>query len=271
MVLSENLSPADAAVMETFVVPRYLHLFGELAVEMLLAGSGARILHVGCRTGYPDRWLVEKLEGATIVGLDPSESAIELARNKAAVHGNVIEYRVTNELPLDLEAELYSHVLALHPLLTAEERRWLFRSIAQLLYSGGQALIGLPLRGSYQEVLDLFREYALKHDEPEFGDTLEEALAASPTIESLSDELERAGLEDIDVEIRQTELVFDTGRAFIEDPVTRLLIVPELHRLLEVPDLTRPLAYARDAIDKYWSETQFGLNLNVGCASARKP
>jgi ubiquinone/menaquinone biosynthesis C-methylase UbiE len=240
-------------------------------VEMLLAGNGARVLHVGCRTGYPDRWLAEKLEGATIVGLDASLPALELARNKAAVHGEVIDYRVATELPTDLEAELYSHVLALHPLATAEERRWLFRSMSELLYTEGQALVGLPLRGSYQEVLDLFREYALKHDEPAFGDAIEEAISAWPTIESLSDELERAGLEDIDVEIRQTELVFDTGRAFMEDPVTRLLIVPELHQLLEVPDLTHALAYTRDAIDKYWSETQFGLNLNVGCASARKP
>ena len=257
--------------METFVVPRYLALFGELCLEMLLADETARILHVGCRTGYPDRHILERVDGASIVGLDASLPALELARNKAAVLGSTIEYRVAHELPTDLEADLYSHVMTLHPLASSEERLWLFRGMADLLYAQGQALVALPLRGSFQEILDLCAEYALKHDDIPLGDNIEDAINFWPTIESLSEELEGAGLDDVDVEIRQTELVFDSGRAFIEDPATRLLILPELRTALEIPDLTRPLEYLRDAIDKYWSETKFTLTVNVGCASARKP
>jgi ubiquinone/menaquinone biosynthesis C-methylase UbiE len=271
VLLSEKLTPADAAVMETFVVPRYLSLFGELALEMLLADDGARILHVGCRTGYPDRRILERLDTASIVGMDASLPALELARNKAAVLGETIEYRVAHELPTELESELYSHVLTLHPLATSEERLWLFRGMADLLYAEGQALVALPLRGSFQEALDLFAEYALKHEDSAFADAVEAAIAFWPTIETLSEELEGAGLDDVDVEIRQTELVFDSGRAFVEDPATRLLIIPELRSALDIPELSRPLDYTRDAIDKYWSETKFSLTVNVGCASARKP
>ena len=54
MFPTEKLSPADAAILETFVVPRYLSLFGELVQQMLLVGESARIIHLGCRTGYPD-------------------------------------------------------------------------------------------------------------------------------------------------------------------------------------------------------------------------
>jgi hypothetical protein len=138
------------------------------------------------------------------------------------------------------------------------------------VYSGGQALLALPLRGSFQEVGDLLREYALKYDEGGFGKSVEEAMALRPTIESLSDEIEEAGFDDIDVEIRHTELVFDSGRAFIEDPVSRLMILPELRAVLGGMDLTKGLEYVRDAIDKYWSEGKLELSLNVGCASARK-
>jgi SAM-dependent methyltransferase len=271
LVLSEKLSPADAAVMETFVVPRYLALFGDLCLEMLLADESARILHVGCRTGYPDRRILERIDGASIVGLDASLPALELARNKAAVLGATIEYRVAHELPTELEADLYSHVMTLHPHVSTEERLWLFRGMAELLYTQGQALVALPLRGSFQELLDLCGEYALKHDDAALTDSLVEAVDFWPTIETLSEELESAGLDDVDVEIRQTELVFDSGRAFIEDPASRLLILPELRTALQIPDLTRPLEYLRDAIDKYWSETKFSLSVNVGCASARKP
>ena len=115
------------------------------------------------------------------------------------------------------------------------------------------------------------REYAVKFDENEFSKALEYALATRPTIESLSEELEGVGFEDVDVEIRQTYLPFDSGRAFVEDPVSRLQIMPELATWLGTTDLTKPLECVRDAIDMYWSEGKLELSLNVGCASARVP
>src|SRR5262249_49529206 len=56
-----RLGPAEAAIFETFVVPRYLALFGELAVEMLVESPEAQVVHMHCRTGYPDRGMAMKL------------------------------------------------------------------------------------------------------------------------------------------------------------------------------------------------------------------
>jgi SAM-dependent methyltransferase len=269
---SARLSPADAAIMETFVVPRYLAFFGELALELLLAGEGARIVHLGCRTGYPDRQLFELARAASVIGLDPSQAALDLARNKAQALGEdaPLQYIEAEDLPTELEAQAFTNVLSLHPLGAAEERVELYQEMHRLLYPGGQALVALPLRGSYQEVGDLFREYALKNDDGDFGKVVEEAMMSRHTIETLSEEIESAELDDVDVEIRTTTLVFDSGRAFMEDPVARLLILPELKVALGDIDLEKPLAYVRDAIDKYWSEGKFELTLNVGCASARR-
>jgi ubiquinone/menaquinone biosynthesis C-methylase UbiE len=267
---SEKLSPADAAIFETFVVPRYLSLYGDLALDLLLAGEAARVIHVGCRTGYPDLKLYERVDQAEIVGLDASISALELARNKAvARRAQTIEYRVLEEGLSELESEQFTHALCLHPIADAEQRLALFQELKRLLCPGGQALIALPLRGSFQEVADLLREYALKVDDNEFSKAVEYALATRPSIESLSEELESSGFEDVDVEIRQTFLPFDSGRAFMEDPVTRLQILPELRTWLGDHDLKKPLDYVRDAIDKYWSEAKLELTINVGCASAR--
>ena len=272
MILNDKLSAADAAVFETFVVPRYLALFGELLLQMALSSESARIVHLGCRTGYPDRQLLEQSSDVDIVGLDHSLSALELARNKAAALGDVpIRYLMADGLPTELEAGAFSHALAMNPIASQADRGRLFTEMARLLYSGGQALVTLPLRGSFQELIDLLREYALKSDDGGFGKSVEEGSLTSPTIETLSEELEAAGFEDVDVEIRHTELPFDSGRAFLEDPVSRLLIVPELRKMLAVDDLQKALDYVRDAIDKYWSETKFELSLNVGCASSRKP
>ena len=269
---ADKLTPADAAIFETFVVPRYLSLYGELLLEMLLVGDGARVLHVGCRTGYPDLKLYERIDQAEIIGLDPSLPALELARNKAAARRDAqIEYRILENGLTQFEPEQFTHALTLHPIMTSEERLELLGGMRHLLCPGGQALVALPLRGSFQEIADLLREYALKFDDAEFSKAVEFALATRPSIESLSEELEGVGFEDVDVEIRHTTLPFDSGRAFVEDPVTRLQIMPELRTWLGEHELKKPLEYVRDAIDKYWSEGKLELSVNVGCASARVP
>jgi ubiquinone/menaquinone biosynthesis C-methylase UbiE len=267
---SEPLSEIEAAVFETFVVPNYLHRFGDLVLEMFLPTEGARVAHLGCRTGYLDREICQRINKATVYGVESSPSALELARNKAAASHVPAQYLQGDMLPTQLPSETFSHVVSMHPIVDATERGALFAEMSRLLYAGGQALIALPLRGSFQELADLFREYALKNDDGEFGRIVEETMANRPTLEMFSEELEVFGLEDVDVEVRQSTLWFDNGRALLEDPMSRMLIFPEYRHMLKVPDLNVALAYVRDAVDHYWSETRFELTVNVGCASARR-
>jgi len=269
---SEELSSADAEVFETFVVPQYLSLFGELALEMLVSGPEARVLHVGCRTGYPDGKVLERVPRAELIALDGSLAAIERARQNARAAGyDNIDYRHSEGLPGELEPGIFTHALCLHPILDPEARSELFSAMRWLLCPGGQAVIALPLRGSFQELVDLFREYALKYDDESFAKELENSLAARPTLETLSDQLESAGLDDVDVEVRQVTLQFDSGRAFVEAPASRLLILPEVRSWMPLTDTSRALEYVREAIDKYWSESKLELSINVGAASARCP
>ncbi len=270
--LSPPLNQADAAVFESFVVPHYLAFFGDMLLGMLLAGSAARIAHLGCRVGYPDRELLERHPGSTIIGIDVSEAALERARHRAhGLPGGSIQYVLGGRVPSALTSQSFSHVMCLHPVAGLESRVALLAEMQRLLYAGGQALIALPLRGSFQEVADLFREYALKQDDGAFGRALEEAVSSRPSLESFSEELEEVGLEDVDIEMRHAELSFDNGRGFLEDPITRMLVIPELQAALPRQDLAAPLEYLRDAIDKYWSEGRFSLTIHAGCASARKP
>lgn len=270
MFPSEPLSETEAAIFETFVVPRYLQRFGEPVLDMFLPTEGARVAHLGARTGYLDRELCQRVSRATVYSVDASVSALQLARNKAATSQIAAQYVDCDSLPTSLPAKAFSHVVALHPIVDAEDRGTLFAEMSRLLYAGGQALIALPLRGSFQEIGDLFREYALKHDDGELGRNIEESMANRPTLEMLSEELEVYGLEDVDIDIRHTTLVFDNGRALIEDPVCRLLIFPEIKRTIGGPELTHAIGYLREAIDRYWSEAHFELTVNIGCASARR-
>jgi hypothetical protein len=89
-------------------------------------------------------------------------------------------------------------------------------------------------------------------------------------MELLGAELEEAGFHYVDVELRTTTLEFQSGRAFFEDPIARLLVLPELRASFAIDAAEPALAYVREAIDKYWSEAAFTLTVNVGCGSGRR-
>jgi SAM-dependent methyltransferase len=268
------LSPADAVLFENAVVPRYLSFFASLAVDMLLPAEAAQLVHLGCRTGFPDPIVADKLSGAGIIGVDPSTAALELARAKAALFSGMrASYLEAASLPTQLPDGSFTHAFSLHPICRPSERSYIMNELRRLLIPGGQALVALPLRGSFPELADIARECALKQDLSELGAAVDVAVSSRPTIETIAEELENAGLDEVDVDVQLIAVSFESGREFLDDPIARLMVVPEMTTLLEVDPqiLDTMLKYLHQAISKYWSEGIFELTVNVGCASARRP
>lgn len=267
----QRLGPSDAAVLETFVVPRYLALFGETLLDMFLSSGAADIVHLGCRTGYPDELIAERLTSGSIVGLDPSSPAIELARTKGAlIQGLSTDYDVCTSFPTALHSGSFTHGISLHPSNALEDRHALIVELARLIMPQGQVLLSLPMRGSFQEIIDLLREYALKFDAGAIGKATETASMARPTVEGLTEELEAAGFDQVDVDLRPVSLAFRSGRDLMEDPIMRLLVLPDIWATLAIEDVLAPMRYVEEAINRYWSEETFELTVNVGCASGRR-
>jgi len=264
------LGPEDAAIFETYVVPKYLSLFAGRLVDMLAAGEDARVCHLQCRTGYPDRLLSERLPNAHVYGCDNSVHAVELAKAKArAMHGFVADYRVIDGTVTPFPGAAFSHAFTLHPLAAPSERRRMLEELARIVAPRGQALVAMPLRGSFGEMADLLRECALKTEMPDLTHAVEAAVQLRPTEDSFRKELEDVGFSHVDVDMRSRTLRFKSGREMFEDPVTRLMLLPEFRVNLAMKD-DQPFDYVRDAIDKYWSDADFELTVNVGVVSGRR-
>lgn len=273
MIWSAPLAEADAAIFEDSVVPRYLSFFGGLCAEMILPSQGATVAHVGCRTGYPDPLVAEKMPHSTVVGVDASEPALEVARSRATLFTDVTaSYLFEQNVPTQLQESSFTHAYSIHPICDAAGRISLLNEMRRLVVPGGQVLVALPLRGSFPEINDMVREFALRQDLAELGKAIDSAAASRPTIETISEELEGAGLSEIDVDVQLIAVSFNDGREFLEDPIARLMVFPELELLLQLDEeLMAPcLRYVHDAISKYWSEGVFELTVNVGCASGRR-
>ena len=273
MMFGPPLTAADAALFENVVVPRYLSFFTSILIDMMLPYERARVANLGCRNGYPDALVAERMPGASIVGLDGSAAALELARTKAAnLPGAQASYAIGDSLPLPLLDSSFTHAFTVHPICRPSQRAALLGELRRILVPGGQALIAMPLRGSFPEVSDMGRECALKQDLAELGVALDTAAASRPTIETITAELEAAGLVEVDVDVQLIAVSFNSGREFLDDPIARLMIFHESTALIEAepPAIDALLKYVSHAISKYWSEGVFELTVNVGCASARR-
>lgn len=270
------LAPADAAIFETFVVPRYLRHFGALVLEMLAppANPGdAVIAHLGCRTGFPERLIVESIGPTRLVGTDPSLAALELARAKAAAITDLAaDYRVFEGFPSPLPDGQFTHAIVLHPPGRAQSRVLFGKDAHRVLVPGGELVMSLPLRGSFGELADLLREYSVKYDNQPVHDTVDAAMMLRPTPEQLGEELEALGFVDVDADFRAITIPFQSGRDLVEDPTTRLLLLPEWRMNLGLDDATFAAAfqYVREAVDRYWSEGGFELTVHVGCVRGFK-
>jgi SAM-dependent methyltransferase len=151
-------------------------------------------------------------------------------------------------------------------------RARLLAELRRILMPGGQALLALPVRGSYPELNDMIREFALRQDLPNLSKAVDIAAQRRPTIETISEEFENAGLTEVDVDVQLIAVSFNNGREFLEDPIARLMVMPDMRVQLpvEAPILEQALRYVHEAILKYWSEGVFELTVNVGCASGRR-
>ncbi|EYF02332.1 class I SAM-dependent methyltransferase [Chondromyces apiculatus] len=270
-----QLSAADAVALEDVVVPRYLSQFASLLLDMMLPYDAARVVNLGCWHGYPDALVAEKMPGGKLVGVTSSAAVLEAARAKAAGMPGMQTSYVVHEgaLPVPLPEDGFTHAFSLHPTCRRGERQALTSELRRLLVPGGQAMIALPLRGSFAELSDMGRECALKQDLTSLNAALDAASAARPTPETIVQEFEAAGLTDIDVDVQLVSVSFGSGREFLEDPVARLAVMPELVAMIDVEDAVSGtlVRYIHEAVSKYWSEGAFELTVNVGCASGRCP
>jgi ubiquinone/menaquinone biosynthesis C-methylase UbiE len=230
------------------------------------------VAQLGSRTGYPAAAIGQQLPGCSLTGVDSSPAAIELARAKASLLTDVTaEYVYADSPPTPLQAGAYTHSLGIHPFGHRGDYQWVLAEHQRVLTSGGQMVLSLPLRGSFPEVYDMLREYALRHDQPQFGEAVDIAAARRPNPETLSEQIEDAGFCDVDLAVELHGVSFDSGREFLDDPISRLVVGPDVLYSLPVDEgLEQAWEYATHAIAKYWSEIPFELTLNIGTVSARK-
>ncbi len=96
------------------------------------------------------------------------------------------------------------------------------KEAARLLVPGGQLALSAPLRGTWSEFLDLFRDVLRENGKLESLGAVDRYVATLPDGETLARWLAEAGLKQIEVTTGRWEILFRSAREFFFAPLIEL-------------------------------------------------
>jgi SAM-dependent methyltransferase len=268
-----------AKVYDEEILPAYGARFGALLLARLKAlevRSGARVLEIGCATGELTRALARLLDaGSRITAIDESSAFIAEARAKLEAADDQrasVEFQPGSPLGLPVDDGTADLVISNLAAAGAGNLDDAAEEIARALAPGGQAAITAPLRGTWAEFLDLFREVLRENDKRDSLAALDRYVEALPDGEAIARALEAAGLADVRVEVARWEMLFKSAREFFFAPLVELGPLPRWKQLTGRGDEMQDIFFfTKEAIDTYFKGRVFAVSVVGAAASGRKP
>jgi SAM-dependent methyltransferase len=266
-----------AKVYDEEVLPAYGARFGALLLarlEALPVKPAARVVEVGCATGEVTLALARLLEdSAYITAVDESSAFLAEARAKLEAAGGVRAPVVLQpSSPFDLPVEDAAADLVISNLTAAGDLDAAAGEIARVLAPGGQAVITAPLRGTWEEFIDLFREVLRENDKRDSLAALDRYVASLPDGDGVARALEAAGLADVRLDVERWEMLFKSAREFFFSPLVELGPLPRWKQLSGRGDEMQDIFFfTKEAIDTYFKGRVFAVSVVGAAASGRKP
>ena len=125
---------------------------GEQAIDRMRLPTDARVLDLGCGSGWATRLMAEKARDGRVVGIDISDEMIELARKSSVDFPNV-EFQVAGADRLSFPDRTFTHAFSMESLYYYEDTAAALREVARVMAPGGL----------FVAVMDLYSENRPSH------------------------------------------------------------------------------------------------------------
>jgi len=262
----------DAAMYDAHVVPRYSALFGRMLLGRVPRGERLQVLDIGCGTGYPALDIMRQLgAGGRVIAIDPDSVLVDLARRRALDDaGRRIFFKVESADVLSFGDEVFDLVVANLALASFQQPEAALAEMHRVLAPGGKLLLTQPLTGTFEEVLDMFREVALKRDDKALSQRAERIAARYPEAPTLEAVVRGAGFQDVEVLTEEFQVPFGSAGEIFADPMIRFVALPEWRWVAGFDEGGEAiLGQVQRHLETYFGGGPLSLRVHAGLAIAR--
>lgn len=109
---------------------------GEQAIKLMNIPADARVLDVGCGSGWATRLMAEKAHAGRVVGIDISDEMVRVARESSASFSNA-EFQVASAENLPFEDGKFTHAFSMESLYYYADIPNALQEIRRVLAPGG--------------------------------------------------------------------------------------------------------------------------------------
>jgi ubiquinone/menaquinone biosynthesis C-methylase UbiE len=264
----------EAALYDSVVVPRYNARFAQLLLRAIPKGQRARVVDLGCGTGQPAFSLLERLDvGARVIAIDQNPTLVELARRRAmTVSGSRIFFKVESAERLSFGAQVFDTAVGNLVFSDLERPEEALAEARRVLVPDGRLLLTRAMEGTFVEILDMFREVAIRHDLPDVTARTAEVARRYPSATAFANEVRAAGFEDVSVDVEPFRLSFRNARELFADPLFNFVGLAEWRWIAGFEKgRERLLEEIETSLDVYFAGGPLSLTVEAGLLEAHAP
>jgi ubiquinone/menaquinone biosynthesis C-methylase UbiE len=179
--------------------------YRELAAKAASAIQSGKVLEVGPGPGYVSIEMARLLPEVEIVGLDLSETMIEIATRNANEYGvsERVEFRQGDAAEMPFEESSFDFVISCGSLHHWKKPERVFEEIHRVLKPGCSALIDDLRRGAPEESV---REWVSGHESRFMRWGANHSFSEAYTAQEIEGILEGSAFEDFDVKVGEVNL-----------------------------------------------------------------
>ena len=213
-----------AKVYETEVRPHWEDQFVPFLLESFPAELPAKstLLEMGCASGRLTTEIIARLHpGCRLIAVEDNRDLLETARgNVVGEDRKRIFFKKEPPDNLSFADDTFDAVLSAG-FPPSFDLQAALREATRLLKKNAFLLMGAPLKGSFQELLDVFREVLEKEDLIPVQEELDRHCARLPDRLAANRLLIEVGLAECRVETRDYLVGFKQGIQLLESPLVR--------------------------------------------------
>ncbi len=266
----------QARIYDEQIAPVWGTCFTKMLLRGLAVPPRSQVLDVSCGTGAPTLGILRRMsEGGRLIAIDGSSAMLDIARRKVADLGplgnKAVFFRTESAVPrLSFADDVYDLVVCNLGLDKLPDLEIALRDFARVAKPGAEVRCTLPLRGTFQEFHDLYREVLIKHDKHEALDRLDAYLDRYPTADDVERYMRNANLAG-SIELENFTLLFKSSREFFFSPVIEYGPLITWKAIAgDGQEIQDTFWYIKEAIDIYFEGRPFQVAVSSGCVVAKK-